>query len=355
MKRRTILATTFVGIAAITGACSSSDAPKAPPRTMAIAVIPRQIPPPTASDFAAAYQLSYDAGSRGQVVTLTWKDLEPDSGALDLSPLISQVNAASSFPTIFVGIQAINTVAKEVPADLADTPFDDATTIARFHVLIDRIAGALPGRITYLSIGNEVDNYLETTSQWDSYQRFYDDAAAYAHEKMPGVRVGVTGEFGGVTGPLRAKMAALNVHSDIVVITYYALRSDLHVEDPSIARASYAAMLDAAGGKPVVVQEIGYPASPLLGSSDSLQAAFFTDAIAEWADIDASRMPFVSLFLLHDFTPEQCDAFGQYYGLPDNAEFEAYLCTLGLRHADGTPRPAWQAVVSAAAAAGLTQ
>jgi hypothetical protein len=150
-------------------------------------------------------------------------------------------------------------------------------------------------------------------------------------------------------------MAALNAHSDVVVITYYALRSDLHVEDPSIVRSSYAAMLDAAGGKPVVVQEIGYPASPLLGSSDSLQAVFFTNAIDEWTKIDASRMPFVSLFLLHDFTQEQCDAFGQYYGLPDNAEFEAYLCTLGLRHADGTPRPAWQAVVSGAAAAGLPQ
>jgi len=145
----------------------------------------------------SAFDLVYGAGARGQLIAATWKELEPTSGAIDVSPLVGQLDyGGDREPTIFVGIQVINTVAKEVPADLAD-------------------------------------------------------------------------------------------------------------------------------------------------------------AIDQWSQIDASRMPFVNLFLLHDFTTEECDAFGDYYGIPNNAQFEAYLCTLGLRLADGTPRPAWQAVVDAAREAGL--
>jgi hypothetical protein len=112
-------------------------------------------------------------------------------------------------------------------------------------------------------------------------------------------------------------------------------------------------MLAVANGKPVILQELGYPASTLLGSSDAKQAEFFANAIDQWSKIDGTQMPFVNLFLLHDFTAEECHAFGDYYGIPNNAQFEAYLCTLGLRLADGTPRPAWQAVVTAARDAGL--
>jgi hypothetical protein len=223
----------------------------------------------------------------------------------------------------------------------------------RFHVLIDALAAALPGKITYLSIGNEVDGYLQSTGQWTAYRAFYEDALDYAHMKLPGVRVGVTGGYEGVVGALHTQMAALNTRSDVIMLTYYPIGADFHVNVPTITRTAFPAMLAAAGRKPVIIQELGYPASPLLGSSDEMQAVFFSDAIDQWSQIDGSRMPFVNLFLLHDFTREECDAFGDYYGIPNNAQFEAYLCTLGLRLADGTPRPAWQAVVDAAREAGL--
>lgn len=128
-------------------------------------------------DFIAAFDLAYDAGARGQLIAATWKELEPTAGAIDLSPLVGQMDYAQSrVTTTLVGIQVINTVAKEVPADLADTAFDAATMKLRFHALIDALAAALPGEITYLSIGNEVDGYLQATNQWVQYRSFYEDA-----------------------------------------------------------------------------------------------------------------------------------------------------------------------------------
>lgn len=339
---------------AVAACGSDSSAPGARGHVLSISTTPRQLPPPTQSDFVAAFDLVYGAGARGQLITATWKELEPTPGAIDVSPLVGQLDyGGDREPTIYVGIQVINTVAKEVPLDLADSAFDAATMRARFHALIDAVAAALPARITYLSIGNEVDGYLQSTNQWSSYRAFYEDALDYAHTKMPGVKVGVTGGYDGVVGTLHAQMAALNTRSDAIMLTYYPIGTDFQVGAPTITRTAFPAMLAVAGSRPLVIQELGYPASPLLGSSDAMQAAFFTDAISQWSMIDGSRMPYVNLFLLHDFTTEECDAFGDYYGIPHNAQFEAYLCTLGLRLADGTPRPAWSAVVNAAREAGL--
>lgn len=341
-------------LAALSACGSDSSRPTPSARTLSISTSPRQIPPPSTADFVAAFDLASSAGARGALITSTWKDLEPIAGALDVSSFVDQIEYAKSrMPATFVGIQLINTVAKEVPADLADTAFDAAAMRTRFRALIDALATALPGKITYLSIGNEVDGYLEATGQWAQYRSFYEDALDYVHTKMPGVRVGVTGGYDGVVGSLHAQMAALNTRSDVIMLTYYPIGTDFQVGAPTIARTAFPAILAAAGGKPVLLQELGYPASPLLGSSDAKQAEFFADAIDQWSKIDGARMPFVNLFLLHDFTTEECDLLGQYYGIPNNAQFEAFLCTLGLRLADGTPRPAWQAVVTAASAAGL--
>jgi hypothetical protein len=112
-------------------------------------------------------------------------------------------------------------------------------------------------------------------------------------------------------------------------------------------------MIALAQGKPVIVQEFGYPSAPSLNGSEADQAAFFTDALAQWTAQSANAMPFVNVFLLHDATQAQCDTWGLYYGLPNNADFKAYLCSLGLRSADGTAKAAWPALVAAARRAGV--
>lgn len=57
------------------------------------------------------------------------------------------------------------------------------------------------------------------------------------------------------------------------------------------------------------------------------------------------RIPFLNWFALHDFTTAMCQQFGTYYGLPGDANFKAYLCSLGLRRVDGSPKLAWQAMM----------
>ena len=63
-------------------------------------------------------------------------------------------------------------------------------------------------------------------------------------------------------------------------------------------------------------------------------------------------IPFLNYFLLHDFTAAMCDEMLVYYGLPDE-DFKAFLCTLGLRRADGTPKAGWEALRRASEDAGF--
>ena len=98
------------------------------------------------------------------------------------------------------------------------------------------------------------------------------------------------------------------------------------------------------GVRPLILQEVGYPASTLLGSSEQQQAQFVTNVFDAWAP-RGDRIPFLNVFLMHDFPQTLCDYFTQYYGLPGNERFSQFLCTLGLRKANGTPRLAWTAFV----------
>ena len=59
------------------------------------------------------------------------------------------------------------------------------------------------------------------------------------------------------------------------------------------------------------------------------------------------RIPFLNVFLMHDFPQTLCDYFTQYYGLPGDQRFSQFLCTLGLRKVNGTPRLAWTTFVEA--------
>jgi hypothetical protein len=107
-------------------------------------------------------------------------------------------------------------------------------------------------------------------------------------------------------------------------------------------------MLTLAGSHPVVLQEVGYPTSSVLSSSEADQASFITNVFQVW-QTHLQQMPFLNYFLLHDLTSTFCASLAQYYGDPNDAAFEAYVCSLGLRHTDGTPKMGWGSLVSAAA------
>jgi hypothetical protein len=224
---------------------------------------------------------------------------------------------------------------------------------ARFHALLDALTPQLPASVVYLSVGNEVDDYLAGhPDEWSSYKNFFEDAMTYIHQKTPWVKVGVTVTFDGALGPQTSNVANLTGNSDVLVFTYYPLGPNYHPRDPQSPAIDFPRMLALAGQRPVILQEVGYPSSLTLGSSESQQAEFVSSVFQSWG-LAGSGIPFLNYFLLHDVTDSACDQFATYYGAPSDQSLHQFLCSVGLREADGTPKLGWQAFVDSASQAGF--
>lgn len=352
LHRHTSMALLQAGICASLFGCGGSGASAPPPafnQLVAMSInTPNSSGPFTAQELDDAVALAQGAGVHGVIATYTWSDLESTPGQIDASAIQSGLSYYHQKGLqVLLGIQVINTVKREVPSDLETVPFDDPQFISRFHALLDAVRGALSGTERYISIGNEVDAYLRAQpNEWAPYTSFYEDAVSYLHTHSPGLLVGVTTTFAGYSAASTAAVHTLNGPSDVIILTYYPLEGDAQVQPASSPSTDIPLMVSLADGKPVVLQEAGYPSGTLNASSEASQQQFVTDLFQAWRAA-GNAVPFLSYFLLYDFDQPTCNALGTYYGSADPA-FLSYLCTLGLHHSDGTAKPAWSAFVTAA-------
>lgn len=332
--------------------------PSAATGVLSLTGVPRSVPAPVgdaaiSATFTEADNLAFSLGARGKQTNYSWGALEPSGAGLDVNRMRELRSAIEHGRTRglvhFLGIQVINTQYRDGPSDLAALPFDDPGVLARMRRLLDNTIGANRGAIRYLSLGNEVDVYLgQRPGEVAAYAAFLRDAAQYARTLDPAIQVGVTLTAAGAMGAQQALLRTLNDGiTDVVVMTYYPLDLQANgrfvVRNPSTVGPDVTRMLALAGAKPLVLQEAGYPSAPGVGASQALQTEFMRNLAASWRAADR-RMPYVNVFALHDFSPTLCDTLVAFYQLGNNASFRDYLCSLGLRAADGTPKAAWQAL-----------
>jgi hypothetical protein len=318
-------------------------------QSLGIAFNPPMEPPAEPLDMLVALEMADNAGINAAAATYRWSELEPTEGELDVQKSADDLNVLSEvydYTTLF-GIQLLNTTEKETPADLLDVPFDDPQMLQRFQALIDALLPHFSENVRYLSIGNEVDVYLSAhPEEWESYRTFYNNAVAYVHQVAPALQVGVTATYGGVIQH-PAEIARLNEASDVLILTYYPSSDGFTFDNPAAPLDDFRRMVEIAAGRPVVLQEVGFASDELLGSSEADQAEFVANVFRAWSEA-GEAIPFLDFFLLHDFSEQMCSDFEEYYGF-SHERFHAFLCSLGLRQVDGTPKLAWDVFVEQAA------
>jgi hypothetical protein len=305
--------------------------------------------------YEAAFRLAQEAGAQTVSLSLGWDDLETAPQVYQPDPnflAIANLYYPPQKMPVELMIGPVDTNNLRLPADLKDKPFDDPQVIARYEKLLDYVFSQIPDvELTLLSIGNEVDAYLGgDQAKWQQYQAFFKSTAEYARSLHPGLQVGVKGTFGGMMGAAQPYFRKLHEHSDLVLVTYYPLKADFSVQDPSVVGADFDRLAAAYPDKPIYILEAGYPSGPACNSSPELQAQFIRQVFAAW-DRHAAQIKLVDFTWLTDVPSDSVEYFKQYYGVSDR-RFVEFLATLGLRTHDGEDKPAFQALKEEASARG---
>jgi hypothetical protein len=293
-------------------------------------------------------------GVQAVQLMIDWKDIETAPGVYSdryLKP-INDYYPAMGVQVSFT-LRPIDARHKNVPADLADVPFDDPVMIYRFFAVLDYVFAQLPD-VTFASfgVGNEVDEHfrlhLETLP---AYKIFYDAAVFHIKQLRPDVRVGVSMNLHALTRSIQSGLFEhLNEHSDVVLVLYYPVDLAFNALDPSVIDADLEQLTARYWYKPIHFREAGYPSAPEASGSLDAQRAFVERMFAAW-DAHADRIQLVTFFRLTDFAPEEIDYYANYYQ-SQTVPFRAFLNSLGLRTwaGDGDYKPAfWQLMTEARA------
>jgi hypothetical protein len=285
---------------------------------------------------AQAYRLFLRAGANGIEAPQPWSTLEPANGRFALGDVQSIVRGVRPDRAMRIMLipAAIETTRRAVPHGLRGAAWDGRPMITRYRSLIRHLAPKLSRQVRYVSIANEADVYLSSRPrQLPAFLRFARVEIAELRRLVPWAKVGVTVTYSGLVAGHPRIARRLARLGNATILTYYPLADGYRPRSPRSPRTDLPRMIGLAHGRPVIVQEAGYPSSPHLGSSPAAQSTFVHSVFDAWARAPR-RIPFLSFYSLFDLPPSDCTG---------RSDQTAFLCSLGLRDRHGRPKPAWRA------------
>ena len=311
------------------------------------------------NDYDSAFAYADRACMESVHLFFTWATLEPDTSDYDSTLINAYLDVANIYYPAFgmsaeLQIAPINTNVLETPSVLTSVSFDDPLMINQFKRFLDTVFTHIPDlELTALNIGNESDAFLGSDpASYNEFKVFLDSVAPYAQQLYydihgTNLKVGTTFTYGGLTNASTSALCQnVNTSRDIISVTYYPLNSDFTMKPPSAIPSDFGTLVgiypDTA--KPIYMVECGYASSPICNSSEALQAQFYTEVFNGW-DTYYDNIKLLSIFMSTDWSKDEVDTLGSYYGITDTIFLE-YLRTLGVRTwpGNGTDKMAYKQI-----------
>jgi hypothetical protein len=304
-------------------------------------------------DYDKAIQIAKRGGAQFVSMSINWEDIEPTPNKYGSPYLqIADTYYPAQHLQVRLCLRSLDTNGPHIPPDLRNLPMDSPLVIERFEQMADDTLVHLSHvSLTSLGLGNEVDAPLGADAKkWAQFRRFFKAVKAHLKIKYPKLLIGVPTTFAGTMGSARNEIKALNAASDLIMITYYPLKSDFTVEDPDIVLKDFDRLTKLYEGRKIVFVEAGYPSGGACGSSEAKQAQFVRCVFQAW-DAHAGQIPAVSFCWLNDKSAADVDGFVKYYSI-DTVAFRELLLTLGLRTNDDTDKEGFRVLTQEAKARG---
>jgi hypothetical protein len=295
----------------------------------------------TPENLLAALGIVEHAGIGFLVHNGKWNELEPQPGQYNFEPLDFNVATAKrlNIPICYT-LRIIETVDRAVPGDLKKISWSDPRLEQRLLNMIQAMAPHFDGKVRWILIGNEIDGYFTRhPNELADYVKLYADVAARLKLLSPGIRVSATLMFGGVD-LMDGMMRPLTDKFDFICFTYYPIRGDFTMQDPGLVAHHVDRMRQAAHGRSLVLQEIGYSSGAKNDSTEELQAQF-VENVFHALRANSDFVEAGCFWLLADLKDDFVNNLAQYYGMTNSAVFKSFLQTLGMYDLSGHPKKAW--------------
>ncbi len=337
-------------------------------------------PVTTAVAIDARWREALNKGMRIGRVQVDWVDLEPRAGVYEKTVLEEQLARISNDNLApYLSVIGFEDEESALPADLTariragELTYNSPEVIERYSRLMDWVVPMLLAHNGWvISLGNEPANFIETLPTAAEREKLTNEilefvSAIRAKIKSiePKLAVTVTVSEGRSPTEITAGTdleTPFVVAGDVVTYNFYGASFNANSDylddtDPVRTRSRIDAMIERAGGRPIVLQELGAQAGPdrgtsLMGSSLATQQRFFETVFAELRRRPEFRAAYA--FQLVDWSPELIEeAYGEPFrqaNLPDLfiRQWAESLATVGLiRFSDGSPRPAWSTFLEA--------
>lgn len=306
-------------------------------------------------------------GSRGVSRVERWKQLFPTPGA----PAAAEWTKLGGLKQLYQGSErkllvclALVTGTQDARPSGLPPGWNETETRGALEALVDKVFDTFGDELQALSFGNELDRFLSTQSAKDAADlaALVEHGLDYArqHPKRPAaLLLGATFSADALVKGPPPLVAKLLGKSDVAVATYYPLDAAFKARSPTTVAQELDALTGSVSGDggadaeagaalPVLLQEVGYPSAAENGSSPEQQRAFYQGLFQALAS-RRERFPFVSVNGFHDAEPARCADEAVSLGAPGSGVAIAARCSLGLRQADQTAKPAFSAVLDALA------
>jgi hypothetical protein len=289
----------------------------------------------------ARFEQSVHAGVSYVYLSPKWNELESRPGKYDFKDLDFQIGQAvqHGLPLI-CNVRIVDTNQRSMPADLDNRSFNDPQLRERLLSLFAAIMPRFQGHAKYILVGNEIDGYFKIhPAEVAGYRELYLAAATRVKELQPGTPVSTTITFDGMS-VADSLLKPLMDATDFFSLTYYPLTPEFIVRDPDSVKSDFARMKAAAHHKKILLQEVGYPSSPLNKSSEEKQAALCRNVLAQ---LRTHKEDFIGAywFTMCDFPDSIVQNLAKYYHLGDVDRFKGFLGSLGMFDQRGNPKKSW--------------
>jgi hypothetical protein len=306
---------------------------------------------PTPLEVIEALEAVHKTGATAAVITKSWRDLEPVKGVYNLESLASAINSNADLDMKeLVGIQVIDNVRREMPADLSGKAWDDPEVAARFDAMLQKLSKLLTASPKFVSIGKDADVYFAYhPDELPAYMKFFEHAQSSAQRVFLGARVGIAVTYQGLISGRETIIQTLLKPCPVAIFSYYPVQDMKPLPLENVGE-HLDAMIKAAGERPVALQEAGFPSGTAIGSSQEKQAFFFHQVIT--AIRQRPQISMANLFMLHDFPDSFCAKLLDYYNgskWPQDTQnrFRDFQCTLGMKTSADKDKKAWRIVQDA--------